>query len=559
VPDKQALEERRAALSRVRGFVQQALAFESSPVKAVTVARFADLLWDDDAEYARGLFKQAVDICTATEGDTRRAEADALTRARSEVISLIAKRDAKLAKRLTEARNEAGESGGTDNVRANIKTALDLLKTQPDKSVDFAQRSLNSGLPPGITSYLIMLRLKNEKAANALFLRALGQLVAAPAVDVEALMELGTYVFTSPQILADPAAAPDTMRMVGVQRWLVYDITADRPGVPPEVIDAYLRAAVSVMTRPDLTADQKPQLYAFARLLLPKAQKFDPEMIAYLGTAQGSLADSVPAELTQEAAYKNFEATTPKSADDAITQIEKEPSGQVRDAKYLALVSDYWYAGDFAQARTLADKISDADARAKLRTVIDFKEAANLLERGKNISEVERVADGLPQGAERAILWLAIAHSFSAAGDYGRASTAVQKALAASTDADDTRQPFLTLDAAAELAPFDQVDARARLTEAVKQFNSRSGQESAEVLWERRVDAGPLWRYFPLGAKGVRLDLQGNLVPLLKADRENTIAAATGLKEEKQLSQALLAIASELLKSSPRPAAKAGG
>lgn len=558
--DEQSQAERRAAFSRVQSFAKQVLAFESRPVKAATLARLADLLWNEDEEYARGLFMKALEL-SAEGGDARRDEAEALARVRREAVSLIAKRDAKLAKRLTEAGGAAGEPGRAEGVQANFKTANDLLKTQPDKSVEFARRSLGGGgsVPPGLNSYLILLRSKDERAANALFVAALNQLVTAPAVDVEVLQELGTYVFTSPQFLNDPNAAKDMTRMVGVERWLVYDITADRPDVPREIINSYLQAAVSVMTRPDLTAEQKPPLYAFGRLLLPKAEKFNPEMVAYVGAALGALAGGVPPELTQEAAYRNFEAAAPKNADDAVSQIEKEGDAQVRDARYLALVSDYWYAGDFAKARLLAGKISDVGARSDLQTVIDFKEALNLLEREKNVAEVERLAAELSPGVERAVLWLAVSHTHTEAGDHPRAAAAVQKALASFGQTEDARRPFLTLSAAAALARFDAASARERLAEAVKQFNARGRQELAEVLWERRVDAGPLWRYFPLAAKGVRFDLRGNLSALLKADRENTIAAATGLKGEEELSQALLAIASEILKDTPRPAAKAGG
>jgi hypothetical protein len=542
-------QQKKIAVLRVSGFSEQLLALNDIQIKVGAVARLADLLWKDDESYARQLLSKALDLSALKSGSTS-TEAQTIGRMRRDIISIIARHDANWAAQLIDAGNseQPDEARVAERMDANFNAAYDLLQTDPNKSINFAERSLRDGVPPDMNSLLILLRLKDERAANALFLKTLDQLLIQPVVTADTLLSLGTYIFTSPEFDPnDTSIAPDTTRVVGVGRLLVYDITADRPNIPREIVTAYLRVAVKILAR-QIPANERPSYYAAARLLLPKTVKFAPELTQTIAVIMQGLTTDVPTDLTLDSAYANFEVTAPKEASETIKDIEKEKSEQRRNERYFVLASDMWLRSDFVNARSLNARISDKEANADLKTLIDFKEASEKLERRKEISEAEEITRKLPKGTERALLWLGIARARAKARESQRSTEAINEVLEAALSVNDARRPYLTLSAASQLAQVDPPRSHTLLVEAVRQLNGQDTESLASVSWERRVETGRLWRSFPLKVAGVETDFRQTLPILMKADKEGTIEAVKRLTDERQLALALLAVAAAMLK-----------
>lgn len=540
--------ERSQALQRVRGFAEQFLEMKRADIKVVSVARLADLLWKDDEGSARQLFTKALELCSPKGGDPP-TEVAAKTRLRRNVLSIIVKRDAALVKRLID--EEAGdpdEARAAERAGTDFKIAYDFLKTEPNKSIEFAERSLRGGIPEGLYSLLLLLRQKDERAANALFLKALERLQAQPVVDADSLLLLGTYVFTSPTFNPnDPATPPDIVRVVGVGRYLVYDITADRPNVPREVVRSYLAVAARILLRTNLAPDERPKMYAAAYLLLPKTERYAPELSQTVISAMQQLVSDVPPELTRDAAYANFKANLNRDIDDSLKAIEKERSAQKRDEQYLILIADLWRQPDLARARSLNAKISDDETRASLATLIDFKEAAERLAREKDAGALEEAVRKLPRGTEQALLWLGLARAQAEAGQSQRASNSLDEALQTARGLNDARAPFIILGAAGQLAKSYPPSAEAALVEAVRLFNAQPPELVAQVTWERRVETGLIARDFPLTVKGVDLSFRQSFSALAGTNPDVVIEASRKLNDERLLASALLAIAAAIL------------
>ena len=478
------------------------------------------------------------------------------------VLALLAKRDPSLAKRVTDTARENSKTNESEPTEksasppafdpseartSNFKIAYDLLATQPDQAVRFAELSLQGGVFPYMNLLLLRLRLKNETAANALFLETLGQLVRDPTVDADTLLRLGTYVFTSPRInVNDPNAPPDTTILIGVGNLLVVDITADRPNVPPALVRAYIDAAAYVMARPVQAPEQRPRFYVTGYLLLPKAARYAPEMMSQISAAMQALIRDVPPELTEDSAYANLSTTTPKDLDENLKEIAKNPDEQYRDEQYLSLFAEFWEKRDFTAADAIASKIADKEVRGSLRTLTGFGEGARALERGNN-SEAEKIAAKLPQGMERAVLWLGLARAQVGLRDLQSAAESINFALVAARHVEDARRPLLVLSAASQLAQFDQASAQVVLGEAVKELNARKKGSLAEVELQQRIEVGGLWRYFSLQVKGVDFGLEQTLPILVKVDQEGTLNSLQNLKGVEELAQALVTIAKNIL------------
>lgn len=549
-PEQIALQKK-LLLPRVYAFTDQFLALRDIRIKVRAVARLADLLWKDDEPYARQLFSKSLELCSL-KSEPSSMDKQATARLRREVIAIIAKRDPNLAKHLIDGVEEtqgADKAARADErMQADFKTAYDLLKGESDKSIEFAERSLRNGISPDMYSLLILLRLRNESAANELFLRVLDQLVAQPFVTAESLLLLGIYVFTSPTLDPnDQSIAPDTVRLVGVGKLLLYDITGDRPNVPRELVRAYLKAAAIILARQVSDAAQRTQYYAASRLLLPKTIKFAPELTQIIAGVMQTLTPDIPQELTVDSSYANFKVEAPKELNETIKEIEKEQSEQKRNERYLILIADLWRRADYAGARALNAKLSDPEANEGLKTIINFKEASDSLSRAETLNEVEAVARKLPPGVERALLWLGIARAYFKAGDVPHASESLNFSMESARKISDARRPFLFLSIAGQQAQIDPQMAQSTLAEAVRQFNAQAPEALAQISWEQRIETGRMWRSFPLDVKGVDRDMKQTLLPLMKNDPEGTIEAIRKLTDERQLASALLAVAAAIL------------
>jgi hypothetical protein len=539
-----SMQSRQLAVLRVHSFAQNIFGFKSRTSKPLPLAQLADLLWKDDEPYARQLFGAAIDL-SSTSSERESQEAKLMVELRRSVISLIARHDAEWAKRLisTEDSSQAAE-----RMEDNFSVAYDSLAKEPAKAVTFAELSLRDGVFPYMSSLLLKLRARNEPAANALFLQSLERLVAMPAVDANELLHLGTYVFTSPRLNPqDRAISPEAVVQIGVGHSLVYDISADRPGIPPEIVRAYLFAAHSILANARFAdAQQQETSYVACYLLLPKAEKFAPEVFGPIAAVMADLGGHMPAELSDRSAFAKLETKSKKSLDEMLSDIEKLPSDMSRNQKYLFLAFSLWSKGDFVKAGEVAERISDLDVRSKLGTLNDFGKAATLLERGPlHLSEAEDIADKLPKDIERAVLWLGIAAAHIKAGNKQRAMESANEGLVASRNVSDGRQLMLILGGAGKLAAVEPTLALAALAEAVRGYNA-GGKSDATLHQE--VSVGKVKLYFPLKANGVGCGLSETLRALAVTDFDGTLATVNSLKAEDKKSEAFVVMASIMLR-----------
>lgn len=534
---------RELAVSRVKGFAGRILTLQDVPARVRALARLGDLLWKDDEIYARQLFSMALNLCSPLKVGSSH-ERQSMADLRRQVITAIAKRDAALAKNLA-AEDSNGVPDGIEATNTNFEVADKLVKSKPDSAEEFARRSLKTGVSPWMGIFLTKLRFQNASAADQLFLMTLERLSAESVVAPDTLLLLGTYVFTFHTSESDPPAGPGTIKYVAVGPLLLVDITADLPNIPPQLIIAYLRTATEIISRPMADLEFRAKYYAAAYLLLNKTQKFAPDLTPRLGAAMLALSESVPADLTRESTYENFSVRPPKSLEESIKEVEKNGDSHHRDAIYLALVSYFWTKSDFTKARTVNDKISDSDVRDRLASLIDFGDATQGLKNGKPTLEVEKICEKLQPRIERAVLRLGIANASSTASRPSLAIASIHAALADARKINDVRSPFISLNAAGQLAPLDADAATAAMAEAVAQFNFH---KSADIEWQERVEAGVLWRYFPLNVKGINLEFSHSISILMRVNPEGTIEAMSHLVHEEQLAPALTEIAAVLLK-----------
>lgn len=525
----------------VNGVAEKLLALQDVNVRAMGVARLANVVWTQNEPYARMLFERSLDIASAPakDGDVRQ-----LSPLRRNVIAIIARRDSEWAKRLIDSAFQKEPSDQDLKARSvtNLSTALNLLEEDPNVAVEFAERSLQGGVNPALLDFLLDLRKTREASANQLFLNVLSCLGQQGFVDIKQLHTLGIYLFTAPDLLDS-----DHYAITRVGDIMVPNIIAQRPGVPAPLVRAYLQIAGSVLWRTVSDLEQRKYSYALAYLLLPKARSVAPYLAPQIEATMAALAADVPANLRDETAYKHINAA-PASAEDSLSNAEAKPDQDSRDAAYLDLAFNAWIKGDFKTARLAGGRIANLETSQRLSVLIDFGEAASLIKRdAKQIAQVQRIADKLPPGIERAILFLALAQARAGAGQAIQAEEATDDALRAARSVADVRRPFLLLIGAGQLASLHSPNLGFVLTDAVKDFNSFDSSSYAAIEWSQRVQAGALTESFPLRISAVPFNFAPAFRAVANADVELGMSRVEELKNENLRALAFVEVAAALL------------
>ena len=541
------------AVERVKEMSEQALAFQDVRLRALVLGHLADPLWKHDEEYARGLFIKALDA-TAAKNASSPAEARSLNSIHRRIITLVARHDATLAKRyLADANSDSGAKSKEEVTRDNFRIAYDLIQTDPQRSAEFARMSLRSGVSPGMISLLKELRVKDEAAANALFQQTVQSLAAQPNVDIKNLLHLGTYVFTSPKVIAQGLTDIHAVAQIGVGNQLVYDITADRPGVPPPIIRSYLDAAVSVIIRPVEDPAEKQLFYIASYLLLPKTERFAPDLTPRIAAMMQRLSADVSPELVKGDAFKNLSTTSSgRSSSEILKDIEKVPDQNLRDSNYLRLAHTLWSRSDFTQAREVVAKIKDTAVQTQLNSLMDFGEAAKLIKEGTEVSltSAEELTGKLPEAIDSAILWLGIAQAWVKLGKVPNAREALNSALRAANKVNDARRPHLLLAITSQLTKVDPEQVKFSMENAVTSFNSQKPEALNKISWQRNVEFGKTSLNFPLKVEGVQFGFAQALPALVAKDLDGTLEILKLLQTEELKAQVMLSLAEILLQKS---------
>jgi TonB family protein len=551
-PDKwrgeTAVEDRASTLYLTRGMADKILSLRDIKAKSIGVARMADVVWSQDEPYARSLFEKALSVTSNGEGN---ADTKLLSALRRRVIVILAHRDSEWAKQLIDGSARSGDSVQDSTVRSgmNVSAAQSLLEADPDLAVKFAERSLGGGITPAFLEFELNLRKTNPAAADALFLQALASLGQEQTPSIGSLHLLGLYLFTAPNLLDS-----DVYAITRVGDIMVPNIAAQRPEAPSALVREYLRTSGTMLWRSASDQTQNQPSYALAYLLLPKAMMVAPDLARPIEAAMSAIVAGVPPNMAQESAYK-YMNSVPANADERLDIAEKKPDQESREVAYLDLAQWAWRKGDFKTARVANGRITNLELSRKVDVLIRFGEGVSSIKHDpRQVAQAWATANTLPQGIERAILFLSLAAAKAKSGDSVQAEEAVDSALKASRSVDDARRPFLMLIAAADLADLHSSAAQVVLPQAIKDLNSFEDGSYSPLDWSQNLQSGPLLARFSLETSNVDYNFGKAFHRAVAANLENGIATAEELKSENFRAQGFVEVASALLARLPKRA-----
>ena len=416
------IRERRAnAQSLLMSLASDAGSFKDQRLRARTLARVADALWDTDPERGRTLFRRAWDAAETGDKESQQRLQEEIQQQkaktggnvavsgppdlRGEVLRLAARRDRALGEEFLgklkiEKQQESTEAA--DKLKSNplnasetqsqrLSLAQQLLDTDVERALQFADPALGS-ITIDALDFLSYLRDRDAAAADRRYAAMLGMAAGNLLSDANTVSLLSSYLFT-PHLFVTFSRNGGTSTQSTSRNNVA-------PEAPPELRQAFFRAAVEILLRPmappgqDQTAPAIDAKYLMLKRLLPLFEQYAPkETTDAVRAEMEALASGLPENLRQrDDDSMRLGIRPPQSTEDRekalLDRIDRAKTSAERDQLYIQLARLYADSGD-ARAKDYVAKIEDTDLRNQVRAYID----GTMMLRAVDKKEIDRILE----------------------------------------------------------------------------------------------------------------------------------------------------------------------
>ena len=419
-------ERRGRARSLLLSLSTDARAFHDQTLRARSLARIADALWQVDSEQARLLFRKAWEAAEVADQESAAKLQEEINRqkartgggfainlppnVRSEVLKLSARHDRVTSEEFLERLKKENVETATSSRRGDplserpnealsqrLGAATELLKTgDTQRALDFARPALTL-VTVGTINFLSDLREKNSSAADSLYAALLVNSASNPNADANTVSILSSYIFTPYMYI--------TFSGSGVSSSQKSSTVTPAP-ITPELRSTFFQSAASILVRPLPPTGQPDQSstgldgkFLVIKRLLPLFEQFSsPEIVEAL---RGHL-NALNAVISDNARRRDDQSISrglkpePSSADREqalLDRIDRAKTSSERDSLYFQLALLSSNKGEM-KARDFVSKVEDAEVRKQLQVFIDSSLVSKLIERKLTDQALELVQKG---------------------------------------------------------------------------------------------------------------------------------------------------------------------
>ena len=412
VPAKSAAlteEELKARERRVRArallvsLSSDARSFQDQTLRARSLARIGDALWQVDAEQARLLFRKAWEAAEVADQESDRKLEEEINRqkartgggyatnlppnVRREVLKLAARHDRALGEefldKLKTQKLDAANSATTSNLptgelsdalNQRISVAKELLQAgDTDRALQFAGPGLAVVNRQSI-DFLVELRAKNASAADAAYSALLASSANNPQADANSVSLLSSYIFTPHLYITFTEGGVSSSQSSS---------TITPADVAPELRNAFFQAAAAILLRPLPAPGQPDQStsgldgkYLVIKRLLPFFEQFASSGIVeslrgHLNALNAIVSDNTRRR-DEEWVSRGVKPEKPleEREQSLLDRIERAKTSSDRDTLYMQLAFMASTKGEM-RARDFVSKIEDAEVRKQAQAYID--------------------------------------------------------------------------------------------------------------------------------------------------------------------------------------------
>ena len=420
------LKERRAkARSLLVALSSDARTFRDETLRARSLARIADALWQVDADQSRLLFRKAWEAAEVAdlESDKKLQEEIRQQKARTgggfatnlphsvrrEVLRLAARHDRTLGEEFLEKlkvqKLEAANSA-TSNPNPNrlsdaqsqrLSVARELLQNgELERAVQFAEPILALVTMESM-NFLSDLREKNATVADARYAALLAGSANNPQADANTVSLLSSYIFTPHLYIIFSGTSTSSSQSTA---------TITPAAVTPELKNAFFQTAAAILLRPLPAPEQSDQSsagldgkYLVIKRLLPFfEQSAPPAMVESLRghmSALNAIVSESAHRYDDDALNRGMRAERPAAEREQalLDRIDRAKTSAERDSLYLQLANLVGRTGDL-RAREFISKIEDTELRKQAQAYTDGALAAYFVEKKMTDQALEMAHKG---------------------------------------------------------------------------------------------------------------------------------------------------------------------
>lgn len=575
-------ERQLQARSLLVSLASDARSFRDHVLRARSLARIADALWDIDAEQSRTLFRKAWEAAEVANRESEQrlnirdgqvsinpedvnpATMSSIASApdlRKEVLRLVAQHDRALSEefleKLKQSQPEETKSEAPnpslwslpEPLQKRLTLAEDLLLTgSTERAVQVADPVLSS-VTISTIRFLTNLRAKDAAAADSRYATMLSVTGNNMTADANTISLLSSYIFTPNTYVifnTDGAASYSAGQVTGPAN------------VSPQLRLAFFQTANAVLLRPEPPPEQDQSStgiagkYMVVKRLLPLFEEYaPPEFTAAMRSQLEALNSLVSDEVRRgesDSLRKGIDSEEKEFADQEaalLDEIDHAKSSDDRDQLYfkLALLA---LKKDDLKARDYADKIEESEFRKQAHAWVDWGLAVSAVQKKKPELALELNRTGELTHIQR--VWiLTQAAKLLAKTDRSKASSSVDAAIAEARrlDTGDLDRPRALFAIANALRLVDPTRVSEAIFEAVKAANSTDGFIGEGGMITQTIRTSGTISVSPQDVPD--FDIEGVFGALASDDYERAVELARGFQGEAPRANATIAIARSVL------------
>ena len=399
--DKEREQRRATAVLMLQALAVDARSYADKPLRARVQARIADVIWTQDQEAARALFRRAWDIAEMLdeESPTLLAPGQRSTgarprpraRLRREVLQLAARRDFKLGEEfLARMTKDVGETK-TETTQLSIAEINERLiiagqleeQNNIERALQFADPALTVVSERSIR-FLVEVRDKNAADADQRFMSLLLNADTDPNSDANTVSLLTSYVF-SPSVYL-------VVSRSGIPSSNTYPSRLTQQ-INPTIRKTLFEVAARILLRPLQQIDQssagRAGTHFIASRLLPLFERFAPQFVGPISAHLASMGPEIAQKTSSNGEIdmnRGLTGTDRPSVDDELKdRLDRARNVDERDRAYAFAAMSAADAAD-PRARDLVDKIEDSETRKGIKTFVDYNLIGGLI-RNKHADE----------------------------------------------------------------------------------------------------------------------------------------------------------------------------
>ena len=570
-------ERRSKARALLVSLSSDARTFRDETLRARSLARIADALWQVDPEQGRLMFRKAWEAAEVAdiESDKKLQEeirqqksrtgggfaVDSPPDIRRDVLRLVARHDRALgeefleklkAQKLEAANAETSPPNPnrlSEAMSQRLSVARDLLLAgDVDRALQFADPALALVTMESM-AFLCHVREKNASAADARYAALLASSTNNPQADANTVSLLGSYIFTPHLFMTFSGRGGSSSQSAA---------TITPAQVAPELRNAFFQTAAAILLRP-LPAPGQPDTssagldgkYLIIKRLLPFfEQSAPPAMVESLRghmTALNTVISDTARRYDDDSLNRGLRPEKPATDREQalLDRLERAKTSEERDSLYLQLANFYLRQGDM-RARDFVSKLSDSEVRKQAYAYWDASLAIYAVEKKMTDQALEMVHKGELTHIQRAWVLTKLA-KLLAKTDKDKALELVDQAgsEARRIDVSSADLPRALLAVANALKVVDSGRVWDATFDAVKAANSAEGFTGE--------DGGLVLKFQSKGTSSVRtndepdFDIEGMFKDLALQDYDRAVELARGFQAEGPRAVATLAIARAIL------------